>query len=219
MMLRISLLALVTIAPGALAQTAGPAGRVPSGWRWAPDAAATVAAQGEAGDTTIIFSTMPPGWHLTTGPGLIAWDPRIGGTGRYTIELEVYHFPQPAGGEYGLFLGGRGLSARAPFYVAVLVRGDGSLAVVEQSGPKRREIIPWVRDDSIRAQAPDGPVKNVLRIAVGSGEVSVVVNGVEITRFGRTPTMEGPFGLRVGPKTNLHIARLDVTHELAPVSP
>src|SRR5688572_28055605 len=124
----------------------------PGGWRWVTDTPASVFGGGDATDTSIVFSRMPPGWHMTTGPGFLAYDPRIGGTGRYAVELDVFHFPNPVGGEYGIFLGGRGLASRVPAYIAVLIRADGMVAVLERTGPNTREIVPWVRHDSVKAQ-------------------------------------------------------------------
>lgn len=36
---------------------------------------------------------MPPGWHITTGPGAVLYDPARVADGPFTLEAELFLFP------------------------------------------------------------------------------------------------------------------------------
>ena len=52
--------------------------------------------------------TMPPGYHVTTGPAMIAWHPDSVATGDFRIESETFLFdPQGRREAFGFFVGGQ----------------------------------------------------------------------------------------------------------------
>ena len=194
--------------------TAGLAGQVtrPGSWRVVPDR--------PGGDSTIFYVAMPPGWHVSTGPGSLFFDPAFHAEGRFGLEAEVYVFPGRSEEGYGLFLGGRDLGSGHSSWSALLLSRNGTAAVVRIEGTTLTMLCPWRRLEGLLAPG-DGqhPVKNVLRVSAEDGEVDFQVNGVSLGKLPRPSVMpDGDFGLRVGEGLNLHVARLDLVRPLAPAA-
>lgn len=210
------LLALCLLAPaGAQMQT-------PSDWKWRTDEAASLVGEGRApGDDELFFVAMPPGWHVTTGPGTLLYHPDYQGRGSFVVEAEIFLFPGDSQEGYGVFVAGRSLdeAASTPGYLAFLVRRDGRAGVFERSAAGLVPIADWMANEAVVPHAGgEGTAQNVLRVEVGPAEIAFSANGKPITvipRGDRAP--EGHIGFRIGPRVNLHASRLDVTYRLAPV--
>lgn len=87
-------------------------------------------------DSALVYSTMPPGWHLTTGPGAFFFDPAWQLPAGGALEAVVLLFPDSGPAEYGVFLGGADLGAAARRVVTVLLRRDGRLGVFRQEAAR-----------------------------------------------------------------------------------
>ena len=75
----------------------------PKTWRWRTDTPVQLAtATDRIQDSTLAFVEMPPGWHVTMGPGGVLFDPRYFADGAYSIESNIFHFPNSSNAEYGL---------------------------------------------------------------------------------------------------------------------
>ena len=139
--------ALVIVAGLAIVAAPGLAAQSPPGWKWHTDAPANwVATTDQPADSTFAFVRMPPGWHMTMGPGGVLYEPRYFAEGSFTLETNIFHFPNNSAAEYGLMLGGALLvefmmwSGRADvlftsyvplrahplFYLGVIVGFDGA---------------------------------------------------------------------------------------------
>ena len=58
----------------------------------------------------IWYVDMPPGWHITTGPAAILWDPATTASGDFRIESETLLFdPEGRREAFGFFFGGSDL--------------------------------------------------------------------------------------------------------------
>jgi hypothetical protein len=57
----------------------------PAEWRIRADRA-------DADTTELYFVGMAPGWHVTTGPSVILWDPARVAAGTYRLESEIFFF-------------------------------------------------------------------------------------------------------------------------------
>ena len=69
--------------------------------------------------------TMTPGYHVTTGPAMIAWHPDSVATGDFRIESETFLFdPQGRREAFGFFIGGSDLQATAKNVLALEAAGD-----------------------------------------------------------------------------------------------
>lgn len=197
------LIAALAAVPAALAGQSPP-----SGWRIALDG-------GHPPDSTVLFQTMAPGWHLTMGPGGIVYDPRHTAAGRFSVEAEMFLFPGASTAGYGLFLGGTAVEDGQPAFVGFLLRRDGSAAVIRTDADGKTVYAPWQRHGPI---APGGeePVLNVLRVDAERDSVHFRVNDSLVATVARNEVpVDGAFGFRVGEGINLHASTLSISTHLA----
>ncbi len=165
-------------------------------------------------DAKVSLATMPPGWHLTTATSGIMWRAADSARGAYEVSAKVHLFPGGGGHEeaFGLFIGGSGLSGAGQRYTYFLIRGDGTFKVKAMNGTRAREITPgWTPNAAIVQAKADGPVANVITVAVSRDKVSFRVNGTEVWS-GRASGLDvaGLAGLRVNHNLSLHVETLDL---------
>jgi hypothetical protein len=171
-----------------------------------------------ASSDTVYYVRMPPGWHITTGPGSLLYDPAHTALGRFAVSMDVFLFPKPSEEGYGLFVGGASLDGPAPSYVAFLVRRDGAATVERVSGGSRTTLVPWTPNAAVKPHpGGDESLLNTLRVSVEPDSVRFEANGSRVLAVPRGDLpLDGVFGFRVGPGVNLHISNLDHTVRLAP---
>ena len=194
--------------------------KTPADWKWRQDTPAPLADGVKMAPGSWAFAQMPPGWHVTTGPGVLLYPSSHGEVdGNYSLETEIFLFPGDSTEEYGLFLGGRDIeSSAAPEYVAFVLRRDGHAAILRQGGGNPTAVSAWQRHAAILAGKPADNVKNVLRVDVDAMNATLWVNGEKIVSVPRAGLSgDGKIGFRVGKDMNLHISSFNVTRKLAPV--
>jgi hypothetical protein len=193
----------------------------PTDWKWRQDSPAPLAAGMKMEPGSWAFVQMPPGWHVTTGPGVLLYPASQGDLGgNFSLEAEVYLFAGESAEEYGVFLGGQDIEASAsPDYSAFVLRRDGQAAVLKRGAGQTAPLAAWQRHEAIvPGKAGDEPVKNVLKIDVDPVTATLWVNGAKVLTVPRAELRaEGRVGFRVGKDMNLHITSLNVTRRLAPV--
>jgi len=193
--------------------------KTPADWKWIPDTPAKVIEAGDAGPDAMFFVAMPPGWHITQGPGALLYQPDYQARGSFILETEIFLFPNSSIEEYGVFCGGRSLDP-APAnrtYLAFVARRDGQAAVLERTANRIVPVANWMTNSGVAPQSGAEAVKNVLKVDVGPAEVVFSANGTTISRLPRARlSTDGKFGLRIGKGVNVHVSRFDVTHRLAP---
>ena len=96
---------------------------------------------GTAGET-LYFVSMPPGWHITTGPGTILYHPAKVCEARCRIEAEIFIFPGQGPGGYGIFLGGFKLDAGRGPDLRRLPAAPRRIAHARATGSTARAIPP-----------------------------------------------------------------------------
>jgi hypothetical protein len=191
--------------------------RTPEHWRWITDAPARLVTEQEASDSAWSFVAMPPGWHVTTGPGALLFDPATRADGRFRIEAETFLFPGESNAEYGIFLADGEIDEPGDAFVLFVIRRDGSAAVIRSAGESREILVPWTRHDSVRVPEGDGTAENALRVDFEPDRITFLVNGAELTTLPRDAApLAGHCGLRIGPGVNIHVTNLDLTRRLAP---
>jgi hypothetical protein len=164
----------------------------------------------------VLFVTMAPGWHVTTRVGALFHDPRYFTEGPFSLDAEVFLFPDSGEEEYGVFVGGTGLDTPGRSYTSLVLRRDGSVGLFVVEGESRRVVVPWTPHPSALTPGTD-PVKNHFTIEASGDSIRVAVNGAAVAHVDRRSVpVDGSFGFRMGPGINLHAIRLDVTHRLAP---
>jgi hypothetical protein len=220
------LMIMVAVAAGALG--AAPAGfqvKTPTDWKWRTDSPATARdSDKNMGPTDWFYVGMPPGWHVTTNPGLVLFHPGHEGRGNFSIRSEIFLFPgenpRDSNDEYGLFIGGRALepASTAPAYTAFVLRRDGKAAIINRSGTTVSMAVDWTANAAIVPQTGTDAMKNALSVDVGAANVVFNVNDKEVARVPSASVVtDGAVGFRIGKSLNLHITTFDLTHRLAPV--
>lgn len=188
----------------------------PSHWRWVTDTPAQLVTESDVPDTAWRFVSMPPGWHVTTGPGAMLFDPAYEANGRFSLETKIFLFPNPSDQGYGLFIGGRELDGDRASALAFLIRRDGAAAVARMAGNDVEFLVPWQPHSGTRAHEGSGTVENVLRVSAGPQRIVYLVNGDTVAVVPRSAGLvEGRFGLRVGARLNVHVSYLDYIQHLA----
>jgi hypothetical protein len=192
----------------------------PADWKWRQDSAASLAPGLKMEPGSWVFVQMPPGWHITTGPGVLLYPATNGdAAGNFAIEAEIFLFPGASTEEYGLFLGGQDIDGSAAHaYSAFVLRRDGHAAVLRRVAGQTTPLLTWQRHDAILPHPGGGDtVKNVIRVDVDHVDVTMSVNGSKVLSLPRKDlATDGRIGFRVGKDINLHIATLNVTRKLAP---
>jgi hypothetical protein len=195
--------------------------KTPADWKWRTDAPVTVTEKGGTLPADQWYYVgMPPGWHITTNPGVLLYHPAHAGTGNFTLQSEIFLFPGNNQEEYGLFLGGRSLepASAEPAYIAFVARRDGRAAVLRRVGANTTVLVDWKENAAVLPQSGEEAKKNLLKVEVGPTELVFSANGTEIARIPRTADMaDGAVGFRVGKSLNLHVSTFDLTHRLAPI--
>lgn len=181
----------------------------PEGWKTRFDRAGSSEADME------MFVAMPPGWHVTTGPAGIFWDPALTASGNFRVEMEVFLFdPQGRREAFGLFFGGSALEGDAQAYTYFLVRDGGQFIVKQRRGAETPTLVDWTAHPSVKAYADRGEgasIKNVLAVEAGAEQVRFFVNDQQVAALPRAGlAVDGTVGIRVNHALNLHVSRLEV---------
>jgi hypothetical protein len=194
--------------------------QTPTDWKWRTDSAATVRdTDKDLAANQWFYVGMPPGWHITTKPGVVVYNPSHTGTGLYRLQSQAFLFPGTSQQEYGIFLGGSDLeqASATPSYTAFVARRDGHVAVLKRQGASTTTLVDWKMNDAVVVQAGEGAAKNVFKVEVMTAEVVFSVNDKEVARLPKSQVItDGLFGLRVGTDMNLHVSTFDATYVLAP---
>ncbi len=200
-----SVLAIMASAP-----LAGQELQRPDGWTTRFDDPSATEAQLE------MFVSMPPGWHVTSGPAAIYYTPEQSASGDFRAELEVYLFdPGTRREAFGIFLGGTDLTGADQEYTYFLIRNGGQYIIKRREGADAPTVQPWTSHDSVRSYADRGgedSIKNVLAVEAHGNDVRFLVNGEEVATHPRSEVaVDGIIGFRVNHGLNLHISRLEVS--------
>jgi hypothetical protein len=178
---------------------------LPPGWTVRVDRANASAAE-------VKFWNMAPGWHATTGPAAILYNPTNIAVGQYRLESESFLFPGEHAEGFGVIFGGKDLDKDTQAYTYFLIRKDGQFIVKVREGAAARTLIPWTAHAAI---VPHGggkdTAKNVLAVQVGAENVDFSINGQQVGSVPRAqlPT-DGVVGLRINHRLNVHITTLTV---------
>ncbi len=193
-------------------------GQFPDGWVVRVDGpAAADRATGASSAKDIAFVTMKPGWHITTGPAAILYNPTQTAAGRFHVTSETFLFDPGVRREaYGILIGGRNLAGADQAYTYFVIRRTGEFLIKRRSGAKTTTVKDWTSHPAIARYDEGKPdqrsVKNVLEVRVDRETTGFFVNTSEVARL---PTSDidtdGIVGLRVNHLLNIHVTSLDVS--------
>ena len=166
-----------------------------------------------AADSDLYFVSMPPGWHVTSGPASILYNPSQVASGEYKLESKIYLFPGQRREGFGVLFGGQGLDGPDQNYIYFLIRGDGSYLVKLRAGSEAQAVIPWTKHEAIvEHEGQEGAAENVLAVQCGSEMIDFFVNGEKVNSLPIGDLeVDGVVGLRVNHGLNLHVAELTIT--------
>jgi len=165
----------------------------------------------------IAFVTMTPGWHITSGPAAIYFDPSRRAVGEFSVESTTFMFdPNGRNEAFGVFVGGADLEGPEQRYVYFLVRPSGEFLIKQRRGSETPVLVDWTAHEAVVGWQDKAPAaataENVLSIHAEPEVVRFEVNGTEVASLSRTGLdLEGIVGLRANHAVNVHVSSLDVT--------
>lgn len=167
---------------------------------------------------SVLHDRMPPGWHITTGPAAILFDPAHQAKGRFAIEAEIHLFPGQSNEGFGIFLGGSSLDGANASWTAFLIRKDGSASVERRMNGATTLLIPAITSTAVKPHTGgEGTALNQIRVLVQGDSAVFAANGQRMAAIStRELSLDGTFGFRIGKGVNLHITNLDLVTRLAP---
>ena len=163
--------------------------------------------------------SMGSGFHVTSGPAAIYWNPANTASGNYTVTGSFTQTKAPAHAEaYGLFIGGKNLDAADQSYAYFVVRGDGHYLINHRANDSTvHKLVDWTENDAVKRADANGKATNNLSIVVGPDKISYVANGVEVKSMPRAQLdgmgqgTSGIVGVRVNHNLDVHIDGFAVT--------
>ncbi len=185
----------------------------PAGWTIRLDAKDS---SKSASDTR--FVTMGSGYHVTSGPAALYYNPQDVATGSYTVRATFGQRKAPAMGHpeaYGVFIGGAELVDNGKQqYMYLVVRGDGMFYVAHRGGVEVHPIVPWQAHDVVKKQNEAGAAANEVAIQVTADSVHMLVNGQRVKSFDKKDmhgfNTDGQYGLRVNHGLDVHVGNFGV---------
>ena len=196
-------LSLLTAAP-LMAQEKASTATLPQGWTQRLDRENATAAPK--------FAVMGDGFHATTGPAAIFYNPAHDMKGDYKLTATFTQTKAPTHPEaYGLFVGGKNLDKADQEYGYLIIRGDGKYAIKHRAGAEVHTVQDWTDFPKLNKQDAAGKATNTLAIDVSEGFVKMLINGEEVKRWEKAYWQgQGQLGLRVNHNLDVHISNFKV---------
>ena len=192
---------------GAPAKPAG-GGTLPAGWavRFDPPRPGRAAPKLE----DVRFVAMGGGFHVTSGPAAVYYNPKDAARGSYTVRGSFTQISAPRNDAYGVFFAGRNLQTPTQEYMYFLVRGTGEYIIKHRANDQTvHTIVDWTAHDAVKKADASGKATNTLAVVVGPEKVSYQVNGVEV-RSTPPGAFDGQTGIRVNHGLELHVGEFKV---------
>ena len=177
--------------------------QLPSGWKLRFDGKG-------AKQEDVKFITMGQGYHFTSGPAAIYYNPKDVMTGAYSVTASLTQTKAPTHPEaYGVFVGGHNLQDSTQQYLYFLTRGDGKILINHRAGSEVHKLVDWAATDATKPQDATGKATNELSIDVKSDSVLFLANGKVVKGFAKSEmhgfNTDGQAGLRVNHNLDVHV--------------
>jgi hypothetical protein len=161
------------------------------------------------------FSSMGSGFHITSGPAAIYWNPKDAAKGNYTVSAAFTQTKAPMHPEaYGLFIGGSNLADSTESYVYFETRGDGKYLINHRAGNDVHKIVDWTDTDATNKADANGKATNDLAIRVTADSVNFLANGKLVKGFSKAEmhgfAADGQTGIRVNHNLDVHVDKFQV---------
>jgi hypothetical protein len=121
-------------------------------------------------------------------------------TGDYKYSARVTQVKPPSHPtSYGIFVGGKDLTAPNQTYTYFLVRAAGEYFISNREGATTATQVNWTAHPAIAKAGADGKQQNVLGVQVAGADVIFSVNGTEVKRLPKAGLhVDGIVGVRIG---------------------
>ena len=188
--------------------------KVPSDWTVRFDQPNPDIVIGDDPETAdLYFVNMEPGWHVTTGPRAIFYNPDNVAEGEFKIRAKLHLFDTKGRDRegYGIFFGGTDLDADSQKYIYFLLRNTGEFLVKYRDGSETKVIKDWTASDAIaKYQAgTDATAENNLMVSIMGGNMVLSINSKVVATVSADGWVtDGVYGLRVNHAVNLHVEEL-----------
>ena len=197
----------------ALAIAAPAFAQAPEGWTFRVDPSRNPNDPDRSNE--VAFAKMDPGFHVTTGPAAVLYNPKNVATGTYTLK-GTFHLMKPSGHNnyYGLVFGGDALDAAGQNYLYFLVGQNGSYIVTHRAGASTHSVQPRTMHEAVVKPGADGKSANTLEVRVGADKIDYVINNVVVhttPKTGMTSKTDGIWGVRINHQLDVHVTGLGVT--------
>lgn len=160
------------------------------------------------------FVAMGPGFHVTSGPAAIYFNPANAAKGNYTVKASLTQTKAPMHREaYGVFLGGSDLTGDKQTYYYMVVAGTGEFTIKHRAGSETHTIVNWTANPAVKKADDAGKATNEVAVEVGADNVRFLVNGTEVHKAPRSQlgAVDGVAGLRVNHNLDVHVGSFSVT--------
>ena len=187
------------------AHGAGHGHGMPQGWTVRLDRANANAAQ-------VMFMEMGGGLHAVLGPAGIFYNPQTQGTGAYRAAASFTQNKLSAHPEgYGLFIGGRNLTAENIDYAYFLVRQDGTFTIRHRAGTEVHTLVDWTEHAAVNKPDAQGRATNELAVVTGDFGSRFLVNGQQVAALPANLNTAGQVGLRLNHNIDVMVRGFGVT--------
>ncbi|MGH7694950.1 MAG: hypothetical protein ACRENH_08215 [Gemmatimonadaceae bacterium] len=160
------------------------------------------------------FVSMGPGFHVTSGPAAIYWNPANAAKGNYSVKASLTQTKAPTHREaYGVFIGGDDLKGDKQSYLYVVIAGTGEYTIKHRAGSQTHTVVDWTASPALKKADEAGKATNEIAVEVGS-DVRVLLNGTEVFKQPKDKVMgslDGQAGLRVNHNLDVHVGSFSVT--------
>ena len=208
----LSLLALAAAPLAAQGAAADPThkvagGALPAGWMGRTDRPADKLSDAK-------FVAMGSGFHATSGPAAIYWNPKTTVTGPFTASTTMTQTKAPTHPEaYGIFFMGSKLDSPEQSYMYFLVRGDGKFLINHRAGADVHKVIPWTDNAAVVKADANGKATNKLTVDASKADsIRFLVNDKQVAALpvSQLGTGHGLVGLRVNHNLDVHVGDLTI---------
>ncbi|MDB4878424.1 MAG: hypothetical protein JWM41_4870 [Gemmatimonadetes bacterium] len=178
----------------------------------------------------IMFVTMGSGYHFTTGPAAVYYNPKDMASGEYLVSATFSQRKSMGHEAYGIFIGGKNLQDSTQSYTYLVIKpcrssGDckepgatlGEVLISQRTSDGRpAALLPIGHSDAVNVDDPtDGHATNKLSIHVAKDSVHFLVNDKLVKAFAKSQlnglSTDGQAGIRVNHNSDLHVDWKGVT--------
>ena len=171
---------------------------LPAGWSMRLD-------RDGAPATGVSFAKMGNGWHATTGPAAVFYNPQTTATGTYAVDATFTQTKAPAHAEaYGLVFGASKLETPQQSYYYYVVRGDGQYLLKHRAGSEVHTLQDWTPHAALKKADAAGKATNALRVQVDADSLRFFANGTQVRALPKV-TADGIVGLRINHNLDVHV--------------